>query len=75
MSDLKLKNEVVATYNVSAVWDLEEEGINPNDIEKYYIKYAVLHIKLKDCEEWIELEPLNDVSEFDYCYHHELETF
>ena len=57
---------IVAKYDVYLDWDLDELGINPNDIEKYYIKYGILNIKLKDSDEWLEFELDHDLYEFDF---------
>ena len=61
-------NTIFATYNITLTWDLENLGIDPKDIEKYYIKYRTLHIKLNNNEEWFEFEPENDPKEFDFKY-------
>lgn len=70
-----MANEIIATFNVCTTYNLDENGINPKDIQEYFVKYGVLNVLLKNNDDWIEIEAENDLDEFDFKYPHEVDEY
>jgi hypothetical protein len=67
-------NTITVEYNLITEWDLDDYGIEPDEIEEYFVKYNVLHVKFKENGEWETFDAPDDLSEFDFKYHHGIEA-